>query len=235
MINLILADHERIFRIGMASALSTEDDIQIVGQPPTAGQLVEGMEKFQPRVLVLSSAFLGCLNSIKQRCKRQHTAMLFLKDYDNGPTPLAFADFDGVLGRSADPKTVVQCVRHLARGGRVSRHTQVASRCESADEIGRRVRDRLSKWELGVVSYVVRGYKNREIALRLGTTEQSIKNSLRVVFDKTGVYGRLELALFVLHHHTLDGTSSKTLRSANAASLIDLQRRWDGDARFAVQ
>jgi DNA-binding NarL/FixJ family response regulator len=232
MINLILADHEKIFRIGMAAALSSEDDIHIVGQPHTSGQLLDGLEKVRPHVLVLSSAFLGCLDTIKQSCKYHQTAMLFLQDHDDGPTPSA--DFDGVLGRSADEKTAVRCVRHLARGGRVIRRTPLASRCESADEIGKRVRDRLTKWELGVVSYVVGGYKNREIARRLGTTEQSIKNSLRAVFDKTGVYGRLELALFVLHHGALNAASSKTFRSPHLASMTDLQRRWDGNGSFAI-
>ena len=37
----------------------------------------------------------------------------------------------------------------------------------------------------------------------LGSTEQGIKNSLRRIFDKTGVFDRLELALFVLHHNIL--------------------------------
>ena len=50
---------------------------------------------------------------------------------------------------------------------------------------------------------MVQGYKNREIALRMGSTEQEVKNSLRKIFDKTGVFDRLELALFVLHHRTL--------------------------------
>ena len=41
------------------------------------------------------------------------------------------------------------------------------------------------------------------IALRLGTTEQVIKNYLRSVYDKTGVSDRLELALFTIHHRIL--------------------------------
>jgi hypothetical protein len=48
--------------------------------------------------------------------------------------------------------------------------------------------------------------KNREIALRVGTTEQVVKNYLRKVYDKLGVADRLELALYCLNHHVVDNT-----------------------------
>jgi DNA-binding CsgD family transcriptional regulator len=54
-----------------------------------------------------------------------------------------------------------------------------------------------------IVALIVQGCKNREIATRLKTTEQVIKNYLRSIYDKTGVSDRLELALFTLHHRVL--------------------------------
>jgi hypothetical protein len=48
--------------------------------------------------------------------------------------------------------------------------------------------------------------KNKEIALRVGTTEQVVKNYLRKVYDKLGVADRLELALYCLNHHVTDNT-----------------------------
>ncbi len=45
--------------------------------------------------------------------------------------------------------------------------------------------------------------KNKEIAQRVGTTEQVVKNYLRKVYDKLGVADRLELALFCLHNRVL--------------------------------
>ena len=78
MINVILADHQKIFRIGMASALAAEDDIRIVGQPRSVEQLLNGLERFRAHVLVLSSAFLDKLAEIKQVADRQLTAILLL-------------------------------------------------------------------------------------------------------------------------------------------------------------
>ncbi len=69
--------------------------------------------------------------------------------------------------------------------------------------VGMRVRERLTPKEIRVVALIVQGCKNREIAIRLRTTEQVVKNYLRSVFDKTGVGDRLELALFTIHHKVL--------------------------------
>jgi hypothetical protein len=45
--------------------------------------------------------------------------------------------------------------------------------------------------------------KNKEIAARVGTTEQVVKNYLRKVYDKLGVADRLELALYCLNNRVI--------------------------------
>ena len=59
-----------------------------------------------------------------------------------------------------------------------------------------------------IVGCVTQGMKNKEIAVRVGTTEQVVKNYLRKVYDKLGVADRLELALFCLNNHIVDGRQS---------------------------
>ena len=61
-------------------------------------------------------------------------------------------------------------------------------------------RDRLTSKEKIVASLVWEGHTNREIASRISTSEQVVKNHLRSTFDKLGVWSRLELALYVASH-----------------------------------
>jgi DNA-binding NarL/FixJ family response regulator len=61
-------------------------------------------------------------------------------------------------------------------------------------------RDRLTNKEIQVAMLVWEGMTNRDIAERVGTTEQVVKNCLRNTFDKLGVWSRLELALYVASH-----------------------------------
>ena len=68
-----------------------------------------------------------------------------------------------------------------------------------------------------IVALIVQGCKNREIAIRLKTTEQVIKNYLRSIYDKTGVSDRLELALFTIHHRVL------AQAAAEVGSKLDIE------------
>jgi DNA-binding NarL/FixJ family response regulator len=61
-------------------------------------------------------------------------------------------------------------------------------------------RERLTVKEVQVAILVWEGLTNRDIAARIGTTEQVVKNYLRSTFDKLGVWSRLELALYVASH-----------------------------------
>jgi DNA-binding NarL/FixJ family response regulator len=54
----------------------------------------------------------------------------------------------------------------------------------------------LSKREHRVIELVTEGIKNKEVAETIGTTEYVVKNYLRVIYDKLGVWNRVELALW---------------------------------------
>jgi DNA-binding NarL/FixJ family response regulator len=109
----------------------------------------------------------------------------------------------GVIYRSASGNVVVEAVRRLSRGEPFLQSPNAGDDEVSDDLVGARVRDRLSDRELRIISAVVQGYKNRDIAMQLYTSEQMVKNALRNIFDKIGVSDRLELALFTIHHRIL--------------------------------
>ncbi len=81
-----------------------------------------------------------------------------------------------------------------------------AFRGHSLRPSGARPKVQLTPKETLIVSCVTQGMKNKEIAIRVGTTEQVVKNYLRKVYDKLGVADRLELALYCLSHHVVDNT-----------------------------
>jgi DNA-binding CsgD family transcriptional regulator len=54
--------------------------------------------------------------------------------------------------------------------------------------------------ERRVIELVAQGLNNREMAVVLGISEHVIKNKLRVIYDKLGVWNRLELALWYEAH-----------------------------------
>ena len=53
-----------------------------------------------------------------------------------------------------------------------------------------------SEREQRVIELVAQGLKNKEVANEIGTTEHVVKNYLRVIYDKLGLWNRVELALW---------------------------------------
>ncbi len=53
-----------------------------------------------------------------------------------------------------------------------------------------------SEREQRVIELVAEGLKNKEVAEAIGTTEHVVKNYLRVIYDKLGLWNRVELALW---------------------------------------
>jgi DNA-binding NarL/FixJ family response regulator len=53
-----------------------------------------------------------------------------------------------------------------------------------------------SEREQRVIQLVAQGMKNKEVADQIGTTEHVVKNYLRVIYDKLGLWNRVELALW---------------------------------------
>jgi DNA-binding NarL/FixJ family response regulator len=58
----------------------------------------------------------------------------------------------------------------------------------------------LTPREMEVLRAAVSGLSNKDIAAQYTISEQTVKHHITSIFDKLGVYNRLELTLFALHH-----------------------------------
>jgi DNA-binding NarL/FixJ family response regulator len=204
IINVVIADHQPVYRAGIAKLLAAEDDMRIIAQPLSPDHLLNVLEKLRPHVLVISSGFVHeseTLRHITGMAGERQIAILVLTENNEQSPEFVPWGAQGVFYRSIKGSTLVAGVRQLSRGGRFLQMHAAAEL--TADLVGERVTSQLSLRELRIISAVVQGYKNSEIALEMGMTVPLIKRMIRGIFDKTGVSGRLELALFVVHHQVL--------------------------------
>jgi DNA-binding NarL/FixJ family response regulator len=125
----------------------------------------------------------------------------------------------GIVSREVEPEMLVECLRKVANGepwleSKAVNWVLEAYRTQGTRPASSRPKVQLTPKESLIVSCVTQGMKNKEIAVRVGTTEQVVKNYLRKVYDKLGVADRLELALYCLHHRVLDGAAKPPASSA---------------------
>jgi DNA-binding NarL/FixJ family response regulator len=116
MIDVIVADHQELFRIGMAEVLAVADDVRIVGQPQSPEQLLSALQTLSPHVLVLSTSFLPAFSKIERMLKRRRTALLLLAEDNDRAAYVRWLRAQGVVYRSMDGPVLVDAMRRVARG-----------------------------------------------------------------------------------------------------------------------
>jgi DNA-binding NarL/FixJ family response regulator len=213
-IRVIVADTQAIFRAGLRKIFALEDDIRVVGQAESLEQTVTAIQKFSADIVILEAALAPNPADAVSDLLRQNTScrlVVVLQEPDQEMTLELFRrGAHGIVSREVEPEMLVECLRKVAQGepwldSRAVGWVMHAYRTQGLRPAGSRPKVSLTPKEALIVSCVTQGMKNKEIALRVGTTEQVVKNYLRKVYDKLGVADRLELALYCLNHRVVEG------------------------------
>ena len=218
MKKIVLADNQSIFRAGIAKVLAAQEDMRIIAQCTDVQHLQQAANAAHGAIILFTSSLLpDCVPLVRLMHANSSRAVVIAENNESQQS-YASKEIDGLVFRDVSGPTLVECVHRVASGQHYVQARSGRSLPEEMDSVGARVRLRLTPKEMEIVALIVQGYKNKQIALQLGTTEQVIKNYLRSVYDKTGVSDRLELALFTIHHRILTQTIDvpSTLHIASA-------------------
>jgi DNA-binding NarL/FixJ family response regulator len=203
MSKIILADSQAIFRAGTAKVLAMDDDFRIIAQCADVERMMHAITTFPGAIVLFASSLHPDMEPLWMLLEAAGSRAIVIAENDESAGAYLRQGFRGVVFRSVTATALVECVRRVARGDTSVPPQLSIAEVQEDDMVGTRVRDRLTLKEMRIVALIVQGCKNREIAIRLKTTEQVIKNYLRSIYDKTGVSDRLELALFTIHHRVL--------------------------------
>jgi DNA-binding NarL/FixJ family response regulator len=203
MNKIILADNQAIFRAGTAKILAMEDDFRIIAQCPDSDRLFQAIDAFRGVVLMFAATLKTDLKTLMDRLASAGSRSIAILENNDSPQPFLSAGVEGLVYRNVSGPALLDCARRVSGGERFQQPAAGTGELQEEDAVGARVRDRLTSKEMKIVALITQGCKNKEIAIKLGTTEQVVKNYLRSIYDKTGVSDRLELALFTMHHKML--------------------------------
>jgi len=203
MNKIILADSQAIFRAGTAKVLAMDEDLRIIAQCTDLDRMQHAITTFPGAIVLFASALRPDFPRLRTLLESVGSRGVVIAENNEAAGSYLQQGFRGVVFRSVTGPALVECVRRVAVGEVWMPPQLMQADSPEEDMVGTRVRDRLTPKEMRIVALIVQGCKNREIAIRLKTTEQVIKNYLRSIYDKTGVGDRLELALFTIHHRVL--------------------------------
>jgi DNA-binding NarL/FixJ family response regulator len=223
-IRVIVADSQAIFRAGLRKIFAVEDDIRVVGQAETLEQAITAAKKFSAEILIFESALAEHPAEAVQEILKQAQGLRLVVVTETPDQELTLDLFrrgaHAIVSREIDSELFVDCLRKVATGepwleSHAVRWVLEAYRTQGTRPATSRTKVQLTPKEALIVSCVTQGMKNKEIAVRVGTTEQVVKNYLRKVYDKLGVADRLELALYCLNNRVLQ--DAKQAAPAQAA------------------
>src|SRR5438270_6065849 len=214
-IRVIVADSQAIFRAGLRKIFALEDDIRVVGQAETLWQALSAAKRFTADILIFEASLAPNPIDPVSELLRQAPKLRLVVITPEPNQEITLERFrrgaHGIGSREVEPELFVECLRKVSKGepwldSRGVHWVLEAYRSQGTRPASARTKVQLTPKESLIVSCVTQGMKNKEIAVRVGTTEQVVKNYLRKVYDKLGVADRLELALFCLHNRVLESS-----------------------------
>ena len=193
-IRIVVAHEQPLLRQGLKLVLQMHG-CRVVGEADDLVQAIDLAYALQPDVLLLDlaapSSMDTTLRTMDAWCPFVRTIVLTADDVDTRHESGAGAH---VVRKDASVAHLLQAVRPTPCGERGAVTRSRRSRKASTNRFG------LTRREIQIVVAVAEGESNKGIAVRLSITEDTVKHHLSNIFDKAGVFSRLELALFAVNH-----------------------------------
>jgi len=216
MIRIVVADDHPVVRFGVKNILTTELGFNVVGEAEDGDvAITETLEK-EPDILLLDLQMprlpgLEAMRAIMSRSPRvkivlltsQITTQQIIEALQIGARGIVLKD--SVAGELSEALRAVISGDYWIGGERVVNLLKALHELmQKAAAVPEKKTYGLTPRELEVVTCIVEGCSNKDIARQFTISEETVKRHLSNVFDKTGVSTRLELALFAIAHKLVD-------------------------------
>ncbi len=201
-IRVLLADDHAMFRQGIKEMLSTDEEIEVVGEAENGREAVALANKLKPDVVLLDveMPIMGAEQAMEQMLEiSPPPRVVIVTMYDEPRLVRELIGLGAVayLVKSATIEELLSAVHTAAQSpiGPGENVVMIAPprSFEDPDEA-----DGLSGRELEILVMVARGFSNHQIATSLHLSESTVKRHLANIYPKLGVSSRGEAVRMAL-------------------------------------
>lgn len=209
-VRIVIVDDHTIFRDTLKKLLSAQPELVVAGEASSGEDALRLLRRIEADVLLLDWRMPNLsgrevLQSLSTSVVRPRTILL-TAEFQREQAPEVFAiGARGLVLKDSGISVLTDSIAAVMAG----RYWMVD---RSVDDPGGYLQCRkgqsgsegtgygLTRRELDIAAAVASGRTNREIAEDLSLSVQTVKHHITRIFDKLGVYTRLELSIFAAHH-----------------------------------
>ena len=196
-ISILIADDHKIVRMGLKSLFAAEKDLSVVGEADDGAATVRQALKLAPDVIIMDLVMPkkdGVAATAEIHAKLPETRIVVLTSYSTSDTIAAAlaAGASGAIMKSADDATLLTAVRAVADG-----RTFISPEVRGLLAVDPPA-PTLSPRQLEVLTMLVKGFNNAEIARLLGISRTVAKEHVENLLAKLGAANRTEAVAIAL-------------------------------------
>src|SRR6185436_7943127 len=200
-IRILIVDDHDILRYGVRALLRKHSDLEVVGEADSVADAIRKAESLLPEVVLMDarlpdgSGIDACREILSDNPRIR---VLFFSAYSDKQTVLMtmVAGAHGHVSKDLELTTLVGAIRRVAAGETVieeSLRAEVLALLSSSSARAR-LQSALSPQEERVMTLVVEGRTNKDIAAALALSDKTVKNYLYNAFQKLGIERRTQAA-----------------------------------------
>ncbi len=210
-IKVLVVDDHALFRRGITSVLSTQENLMVVGEAVDGLEAIEKAQALTPDVILMDLNMPRCsgLEATQALQARMPEAnILVLTVSDNEADLFAAIKFGakGYILKNTEPDELVQAILHIAQGGVIISPPMAAKLLSEFRETGVQetaappgeTEAELSPREDEVLRLVAKGATNKQIAEALFISENTVKTHLRNIMEKLHLANRSQAAAYAV-------------------------------------